>query len=361
VNTVTEYFLGDALGSVRQLANSSGTVTLAKSYAPYGETRSSVGSGTSPFAYTGEQTDSSGLTYLRSRYYASNTGRFLTRDTWMGDYNRPLSLNKWTYVEANPINWVDPTGRFPFWCKSMNARLGYENCVRSFYNLSAPRLYPVMPPERQEGSPGCWSGPVAYKAPGYLEGYSKTAVFGIGYSKGEELVYDFGTMEKGRFSYETVSLAIEAGLSAMVYHGLVFGFNNVDSIKDKYKGTFKFGSIGASTPYINVGTGVNYFRSIDGIGGELWGFSQYYSVGISYPPIPLDLTVGLGLSTPLWSKSYLKFGGVNKWELMRDIDIGPDSPVWGGFFLPSALMKGHGIVLAYHFSWIYNEIHLESR
>jgi len=110
VNTTTEYFLGDALGSVRQLTNTSGTVTLGKSYAPYGEVMSSAGSGTSPFAFTGEQTDSSGLTYLRARYYASDTGRFLTRDTWDGDINSPMSLNRWNYVSGNPINKTDPTG-----------------------------------------------------------------------------------------------------------------------------------------------------------------------------------------------------------------------------------------------------------
>jgi hypothetical protein len=38
-------------------------------------------------------------------------GRFLTRDTWSGDANSPLSLNKWSYVEANPVNRVDPSGR----------------------------------------------------------------------------------------------------------------------------------------------------------------------------------------------------------------------------------------------------------
>ena len=31
VNTTTEYFLGDALGSVRQLTDASGEITLAKS------------------------------------------------------------------------------------------------------------------------------------------------------------------------------------------------------------------------------------------------------------------------------------------------------------------------------------------
>jgi len=28
----------------------------------------------------------------------------------MGGYNQPLTLNRWNYTEANPINWIDPTG-----------------------------------------------------------------------------------------------------------------------------------------------------------------------------------------------------------------------------------------------------------
>jgi hypothetical protein len=37
-------------------------------------------------------------------------GRFMTQDIWKGDHNRPLSLNRWNYVEANPLNYTDPTG-----------------------------------------------------------------------------------------------------------------------------------------------------------------------------------------------------------------------------------------------------------
>lgn len=85
MNTSTEYLvstgstrrLGDALGSVRHLTNGQGAVTLAKSYQPYGETLSSAGNGSSPFAFTGEQTDVSGMMYLRARYYSNGTGRFL--------------------------------------------------------------------------------------------------------------------------------------------------------------------------------------------------------------------------------------------------------------------------------------------
>ena len=111
----TEYFLDDALGSVRQLADIDGAVTLTQSYAPYGKTTSSVGSGASAYQFTGEMRDVSGLTYLRSRYMDSGTGRFISRDTWDGDFNRPLSLNRWNYVEGNPVNLTDPTGLFSLW------------------------------------------------------------------------------------------------------------------------------------------------------------------------------------------------------------------------------------------------------
>lgn len=41
--------------------------------------------------------------------------------TWAGDYNRPLSLNRWNYVEGNPVNFTDPSGQCIepisfFWC-----------------------------------------------------------------------------------------------------------------------------------------------------------------------------------------------------------------------------------------------------
>lgn len=67
--SASEYYLGDALGSVRQLTNAQGNLTLTQAYAPYGEVTMSAGNGTSPFAFTGEQQDVSGLTYLRTRYY----------------------------------------------------------------------------------------------------------------------------------------------------------------------------------------------------------------------------------------------------------------------------------------------------
>jgi RHS repeat-associated protein len=104
------YHLGDALGSVRQLSDAGGDVTLAKSYEPFGSLLTSAGSGSSTFAFTGEQYDAeTGFTFLRARYYGSDLGRFTSKDTYR-DYNKPLALNGWGYVEGNPINYTDPSG-----------------------------------------------------------------------------------------------------------------------------------------------------------------------------------------------------------------------------------------------------------
>ncbi|HEU0291242.1 MAG TPA: RHS repeat-associated core domain-containing protein [Anaerolineales bacterium] len=110
--TGTEYFLGDALGSVRQLTNASGAITYARTYDPYGVVASTSGSSQSAYGYTGESYDSYiKLIYLRSRMYSPTDGRFITRDTWGGNYNSPQSLNQWMYTGGNPINRTDPSGQ----------------------------------------------------------------------------------------------------------------------------------------------------------------------------------------------------------------------------------------------------------
>ncbi|MBI5952480.1 MAG: hypothetical protein HY865_12555 [Chloroflexi bacterium] len=122
----TEFFLADALGSVRQLASQDAGITYAASYDPYGVVMQSGGASSSIFTYTGEIVDASGLVYLRTRYYDPQNGRFISRDTWDGDMNRPASLNRWNYVEGNPVNKTDPSGmctNYEYDCNDALARI----------------------------------------------------------------------------------------------------------------------------------------------------------------------------------------------------------------------------------------------
>jgi len=111
---LTEYYLPDALGSIRQVASSAGEVALSKRYDPYGQVLDFEGSSNPSFGYAGEMQDSTGMVYLRASYYAPGDGRFLSRDTWEGDANNPMSYNAWLYVYGNPVNLTDPTGLNPF-------------------------------------------------------------------------------------------------------------------------------------------------------------------------------------------------------------------------------------------------------
>ena len=66
-----------------------------------------------PFRYCGEYFDKeTGTIYLRARYYNPVVGRFITEDSNRGKDKDPLSLNLYTYVYNNPINYFDPTGHF---------------------------------------------------------------------------------------------------------------------------------------------------------------------------------------------------------------------------------------------------------
>ncbi|MFB5759848.1 RHS repeat-associated core domain-containing protein [Paenibacillus medicaginis] len=61
--------------------------------------------------YSGEYwDDTTGLQYLRARWYDPGVGRFMGEDTYQGEVTDPLSLNLYTYVGNNPLIYVDPSG-----------------------------------------------------------------------------------------------------------------------------------------------------------------------------------------------------------------------------------------------------------
>jgi RHS repeat-associated protein len=72
-----------------------------------------------PHQYTGEPRDEeTGLVQLRARVAYPDEGRLLQRDRFAGSLTRPQSLNRYTYVQNNPVNLVDPSGLAP--AKSVN-------------------------------------------------------------------------------------------------------------------------------------------------------------------------------------------------------------------------------------------------
>jgi RHS repeat-associated protein len=105
------YYLTDGLGSTRLLTDRAGAVTDTYLYSAYGVLLGRTGSSANPFLFAGQQQDgASGLLYMRARYYDPATGRFLSRDPFAGLDQLPLSLNKYLYALANPINDADPSG-----------------------------------------------------------------------------------------------------------------------------------------------------------------------------------------------------------------------------------------------------------
>ena len=68
--------------------------------------------GSEDYRYTGKPEDPTGLYYYGARYYNSEFGRFITRDTVFGDLSDPQSLNRYVYCENNPEKYIDPTGNW---------------------------------------------------------------------------------------------------------------------------------------------------------------------------------------------------------------------------------------------------------
>src|SRR5260370_39323455 len=85
-------------------------------YYPYGEERNSPQLQNDQVKFATYTRDSAtGLDYADQRYYASTFGRFMTTDPTRASVflSRPHSWNRYSYVEGDPANSNDPTGRYP--------------------------------------------------------------------------------------------------------------------------------------------------------------------------------------------------------------------------------------------------------
>ena len=112
--TETHYFTYDGHGSTRALLGAIAAVLQLYSFDAYGNALGfNTNDALTEYLYSGEQFDSKiGQQYLRARYYNPATGRFNSLDSFFGNIDDPQSLHKYLYTHADPINGIDPTGRF---------------------------------------------------------------------------------------------------------------------------------------------------------------------------------------------------------------------------------------------------------
>jgi len=118
------YYLKDALGTVTDVVDASGSVVQRYEYESFGKI-TSIRNGTgidisnnpavnTSFTFTGREWDEdAGLYYYRARYYDASTGRFLQQDPDPGKVQNPMTvINKYAYAGNSPTKYVDPFGRF---------------------------------------------------------------------------------------------------------------------------------------------------------------------------------------------------------------------------------------------------------
>jgi RHS repeat-associated protein len=99
------YYLYNGHGDVVQIVNMDGEIVNSYSYDVWGNFEQKQETIHNPFTYFGQQyDDSTGLYYLRGRYYDPKTGQFTQEDPIRSD------LNWYAYAGHNPICFVDPTG-----------------------------------------------------------------------------------------------------------------------------------------------------------------------------------------------------------------------------------------------------------
>jgi len=110
---VLTWLLGDHLDSTTITANENGTLATEQRYTAWGQTRS--GSVTTDRQYTGQISEPQlGIYFYNARYYDPSIMQWTSPDTLIPDPYSPLDWNRYLYARANPIQYSDPSGHFPW-------------------------------------------------------------------------------------------------------------------------------------------------------------------------------------------------------------------------------------------------------
>jgi len=146
------FYLSDGLSSTLALVDGRGVLANTYDYDVFGAVRALTGSQVNAFKFTGEQVDAStGLEYLRARYYDMATGRFISTDPFGGLAFAPESLNPYAYAWNSPTNLTDPDGEFPWGLCAVGAAVNVGIDALTGEKMTVPNV-------AKSAAMGCGSG-----------------------------------------------------------------------------------------------------------------------------------------------------------------------------------------------------------
>jgi RHS repeat-associated protein len=154
--TGTKHLHRNHLGSVRVETSGTGAVVATHSYWPFGE-EMTVTSSSERYRFAGHELDQrTGYDYTHARYYAPMAGWFFSVDPGRDyDFSHPQSFNLYAYVRNNPVNAVDPTGRYS-WARSTSSLSSTETYGgwESVLGFGDTLFFRTMPQEAPGGGGG---------------------------------------------------------------------------------------------------------------------------------------------------------------------------------------------------------------
>lgn len=109
----SRFYHADHIGSVRRLTDESGAITDGYTYSAFGELLAHSGTDVQPYSFAGEPYDPNvGFQYHRARWMDPRMGRFVGMDPFEGTDYDPPSLHRYLYAGIDPVNAIDPSGRY---------------------------------------------------------------------------------------------------------------------------------------------------------------------------------------------------------------------------------------------------------
>jgi RHS repeat-associated protein len=149
----------DAHGNVRFLTDGNGAVTDTYSFDAFGLLTAATGTTPNNYLFNGQQFDRDlGLYFKRARYYSQDRGRFMTMDPIAGRPDEPMTLHRYMFGHADPVNRIDPCGTMAEYAMTTSRisaqqaqalmELGFAITCLYYYTASAinPDIIPWIPP-----------------------------------------------------------------------------------------------------------------------------------------------------------------------------------------------------------------------